>query len=187
MSSPSRPYLHTPLYPVPDFWAGGPGLLVPILRVGLWVGLPLSQPADGDAGLDHLIRLAVLNPEMPYSVLPFSVRESVGIRCDLSASANWQGRPIPAWRGIPCRVGHTVLTLHNERTPHTVDLPLLVLLPDRDPPGPRPEMLYLGMEFLRHYGLRLSVDYGAIQYLPPDETGQRQLDRSIPAGFMQWR
>jgi hypothetical protein len=62
---------------------------------------------------------------------------------------------------------------------------LLVLLPERDPPGPRPEHVLLGTEFLLHYGLQEVLDYSSIQYLEDPSGGQRSIDPSILCGFLE--
>jgi hypothetical protein len=66
-----------------------------------------------------------------------------------------------------------------------IDLPLLVLLPERDPAGPRPEHLLLGSQFLTHYGFRVLLDYSQIQY-PHEETSRRpRVDSRAICGFLE--
>jgi hypothetical protein len=62
---------------------------------------------------------------------------------------------------------------------------LFAVLPERDPPGPRPEQVLLGSEFLLHYGLRAIVDYSSIQFRDDATSGQRRVDASISCGFLE--
>src|SRR5262249_31752382 len=118
MAAPrSRPYFRTTLQAVPDFWVGGPGLLCPVVRFGLWPRWGLSGSAPASPQRFARIGPAVLAPEAPYSVLPFSLRQAFGVAVDLSAPSEWQGRPVPTWRGVPCRIGVAGLRLANEEPP----------------------------------------------------------------------
>jgi hypothetical protein len=67
-----------------------------------------------------------------------------------------------------------------------IDFPLQVLLPDLDPPGPAPEWVYLGAQFLAHYAFRVTLDYSAIRYLPDPVTGRRRLDSQARCGSLDF-
>jgi hypothetical protein len=184
MASPTDPYLRAALYPFPDYWAAGPGVSFPVVRFGLWAGRRLAPGTSTLPGIENAIRFAALAPELPFSVLPFSLRHSAGLHCDALAAEGWRGSPLPTWRGVPCRFGTALITLSNTREPGSVALPILVLLPERDPAGPPSEMAFLGMEFLVHYDVQVTLTYSALRYAPAGE-GRRQLDRSVPAGFLE--
>jgi hypothetical protein len=86
---------------------------------------------------------------------------------------------------MPRQVGTVHLFLLNEAQGGEVALfPLVVLLPDGHPPGPRPDCLFLGEQFLMHYDLRVTLDYPAIRYLP-DVPGRRRLDSTGRCGFLE--
>jgi hypothetical protein len=75
--------------------------------------------------------------------------------------------------------------LQDDRHPEVFfDLSLKVLLPDRDPPGPRPEYPLLGARFLAHYEMRVTFDYAALRYLP-GPAGQRLPDPLAQCGHLE--
>ena len=81
--------------------------------------------------------------------------------------------PIPSWRGIPCRWGHTEIAFRNyimedaTRPDAWMPFSTLVLLPERDPPGPPARHILLGSQFFLHHSrLRLALRYGDIDYDP---------------------
>jgi hypothetical protein len=140
----------------------------------------ISEPDQGFRGCT-----ALLTPELPYSILPDSVREGGGFQVQ-GADAFWEGRPVPPWRGIPCRPGFLQLRLNDELVAdNPIDFRVLVLVPDRNPSGPRPEHILLGAEFFTHYGLRVTFDYSAIRYLEEVSTRQRRIDSSISCGYLE--
>jgi hypothetical protein len=123
---------------------------------------------------------------MPLAVLPFSVRQQLNIACDLSVPASRQGHPVPRWRGVTCRWGTAVLQLEDDRHPEVrLDFPVLALLPDRDPAGPRPEHSLLGAEFLTHYGFRVTFDYSAVHFLPSVTSRLPVPDPLAPCGTLE--
>jgi hypothetical protein len=159
----------------------------PVVRFGLWPRWLLPDPA-GAARRFARAAIAVVSPELPYSVLPFALRQAFGMAIDLTAPPNWQSRPVPAWRGVPCRIGTAVLQLHNVLpTPRELEFTFQALLPDRDPPGPPAQRVLLGSEFLRRFGLRVTLKYLAIRYLIDPATGLRQLDTRTPCGSLSIR
>jgi hypothetical protein len=177
--------LRAALYPHVDFWVGGPGLSVPVIRFGLWAGWRLSEQATAPAGIDVALHLVLLAPEVPYSVLPYSL-QAMGILHEPVSDESWQGRPVPRWRGIPCRIGRSLIRLSDQGQNRALELPILVLLPDHDPPGPRPEVAYLGMEFLLHYGMDVVLRYSSFQYVAPETpTSTLPIDRASPAGYLE--
>ena len=182
----TRPYFRRSLHPFPDAWSGGPGLLCSIVRFGLWAGA-LVEGGDQPGGSEsRTALLALLTPEAPYSVLPFFLQNTSHILTDRSTPAIWQGQPVPRWRGVSCQIGTIQLVLSNE-VRGAVDVPfsLQVLLPEADPPGPRPDCLHLGEQFLRHYDLHVLLDYSAIRYVPAAGSGRRQLDSTVRCGSLQ--
>src|SRR5438067_3433907 len=110
MASPSStPYFRAGLFPIADFWTGGPGISWPIIRFGLpaaWQTTGANLPGGVGTTL-----FSVLTLEMPYSVLPFGLRQGVNVLCDLTVPEPWQTHPVPGWRGVPCRLGTTLMRL----------------------------------------------------------------------------
>jgi hypothetical protein len=179
MSNGVEPFFRAALHAVAEHWPGGPGLTYPSMRFGLVSAWRIVSSESPDAG-PRSLRQAVLVPEMPFSVLPFGVRQAGGIMCENVETDVWHSQPVPFWRGIPCRLGRAFMHLVDQRTRLTTEFPVQILLPDRDPPGPRPEVVYLGMSFLRHYGFRLSWNYADLRFL---ETGQ--VDSSVTVGGLE--
>jgi hypothetical protein len=197
MARRNAPYFRTSLRALPDRWTGGPGMSFPIVRFAVWTTW-LIAPVDGQQEQDlhaqpsppppaSLSRpeLALVLPEVAYSVLPFSVRQARRIAYDPQPPLAWQGRPAPYWRGIPTTLGSTWIGLLNEQqaAPAWEPFRILVLLPDRDPAGPRPEFPVLGSDFLLHYRVRVGMDYSAIPFLHDPATGKRRVD---PRGRCGW-
>ncbi|MGD9711954.1 MAG: hypothetical protein AB7V46_07820 [Thermomicrobiales bacterium] len=177
-----QPLFRTRLYPFVEAWPAGPGFTVSVIRFLLPASIPTEPTTLGSAG-----RLcpAVLAPEIPFSILPFSLREAISSGV-LDAGELWRGRPVPPWRGVSCRVGHLALRLTNEIDPESpATFNILVLLPDRDPPGPLVNHVLLGTEFLRHYAFRVLISYAAIRYLDADESGRLGVDPSGACGFLE--
>jgi hypothetical protein len=67
-----------------------------------------------------------------------------------------------------------------------VDFSLQVLLPDHDPPGPPPEWVILGAQFLTHYNMHVLLDYSAIHYTSDPVSGLRQLDSQARCGHLEF-
>jgi hypothetical protein len=143
MAAAPRPYFRTSLFPAPDDWSGGPGASHSIVRFGPWARWYAgADPLQVTVGTPHQPLLIL---EMPFSVLPFTVRQRLNIACDLSVPPAWQGHPVPRWRGVTCRWGTALLRLEDDRHPEAAtDFPVVALLPDRDPAGPLPERTLLG-------------------------------------------
>ncbi len=179
MSNAEGPYLRVLLYPVAEQWSGGPGASYPAVRFGLMSGWRVSGTEAQDAPARSL-RVAMLIPEMPFSVLPHGVQKAANILWEEDSPDTWRGHPLPLWRGIPCRPGRAYLTLSDERSHQGVELPVEVLLPERDPPGPVPEVIFLGMRFLSHYGFRVVLDYTALRF-----TARFEVDSTIPVGALE--
>lgn len=59
----------------------------------------------------------------------------------------------------------------------------LVLVPDREPPGPPQINILIGSEFLRHYAFRILLSYDSITYIADGST--RRLDRSVSCGHIE--
>jgi hypothetical protein len=186
MAAPSGPLFRTSLAAFSETWSGGPNLRYPVVRFGLQSGWAVRDQTRPDERVYGRLGIALLVPEIPFSVLPFGMREAGNIDCDLSLPDAWQSIPLPLWRGIPCRVGTTWLRLVNEIPPREpVEFRLLALLPERDLPGPRTEYVLLGMQFLVHYGFRVTLDYPAIQRRPDPETGQLVIDPLSSCGRLE--
>jgi len=171
------PLLRSRIYPLVEPWAAAPGLVVPVLRFILPAGIgSTGQPEKGFSG-----SVAVLMPELPFSVLPFAFRDFAAA----GTPETWRTRPVPPWRGVPCSLGTVAIRFPNELVP---DEPrtfnALVLVPDREPPGPRLLNVLLGTEFLRHYGMRILISYDAITY-STEEDAERGVDSSIACGYLE--
>ncbi len=177
-----RPLFRSPLYPISDTWVTGPGVTCSILRFRLMASWSLNEvPERGPVLLPGL-----LVPELPYSVFPHFLQRAAGLQSLSDVPETWRSRPIPPWRGIPCQIGSVFMRcLNQDAADNPFLFRLLVLLPERDPPGPRPEHVLLGTEFLLHYGLQEVLDYSSIQYLEDPSGGQRSIDPSILCGFLE--
>jgi hypothetical protein len=183
-SSPVPPLCQIPLHPFIDTWSGGPGRTFTVIRFGVWASL-LRLPPEGDEPAIGPIVLAMLQPEMPFAVLPVYLRESRQVLCDRTVGDSWQG-PLPVWRGIPCQIASVTVRFRNLLAdPAPIELPLTVLLPDRDPAGPRQEQLFLGSRFLTHYGFRAVLEYSEFQYLEEDRPGNPRIDSRATCGFLE--
>jgi hypothetical protein len=160
-------------------------MFYPTVRFGLLASWEVAPSGAATGAEARALNVALLVPEMPLSVLPFSLRQGLGIRHEPAAGDTWQGRPAPTWRGVPCRLGTAWARLINQLpSPHPIDLPVQVLLPERDPPGPAPGNVLLGSLFLTHYGLRVALNYASFRYTVEPGTARR-LDSSVPAGHVE--
>jgi hypothetical protein len=158
-----RALFRAAIYPFVEFWWGGPGLNIPVARFGLWTAFPLVQGSQSEQPA-WTVCSSLLVPEIPYSILPYGVCQGFRIAYQDEISPEWQGQPIPRWRGVTCRMGTVQVRLISEVANEPPQVPsLLVLLPDSDPPGPRPDSVLIGSQFPRHYGMSLVVNYSAIQ------------------------
>jgi hypothetical protein len=171
------PLFRTLLYPVADLWSGGPGRTYQTVRFGLLSGWRVAEETSPRA-----LQVAVLIPEMPCSVIPFAVQQTSGIRCDLIGA--WAGQPAPVWRGIPCQVGMATMFANNVVSGEPLAFLVQVWLPERDPAGPRLEHVYLGMEFLTHYGFHVTLDYSSLRRDPAASSSRTRFDASTPVGFL---
>ena len=91
---------------------------------------------------------------------------------------------MPPWRGVTCHFGAVAVRFLNEiEGEGPITLNVLVLVPDREPPGPRLRHVLLGTEFFRHYGFRVLISFDAITFLDDDE--RRGIDASIPCGYLE--
>jgi hypothetical protein len=150
----------------------------------MWASLQLAV-GEGDEPAFGPIVQAVLQPEIPFAILPAHLRESHRVLCDPTVAQGWQG-PLPVWHGIPCQVARVVVRFRNPQgEPDPIELPLLVLLPERDPAGPRPEQLLLGSRFLTHYGFRVVLNYSELQYLGEDSAGSPRIDSRVRCGSLE--
>ncbi len=179
-----QPLFRSRLYPLVEPWTAGPGITTSVLRFVLPASAAVASP-QAEQSLRGCS--ALLAPEFPFSVLPNSLREAVEVG-SLEADEHWRGRPVPPWRGVPCRFGTLRLFLPNEIDPEQpASFPVLVLVAERDPPGPRPPHVLLGAEFLRHYTLRVVLDYSAIRYVAQGQSGRSSVDVSVPCGYLEKR
>jgi hypothetical protein len=180
-----RSLLQARLYPFLDVWIHGPGLTSSLPRPMLMGSWFVESPQETE-DQSPLVRAGVLYPELPFSIMPRSVQQDLGLSPLATPPLGWQGRPIPTWRGIPCRLGSALFRVINDLDP---DDPFLfrvfVLLPDREPPGPHIEHVLLGAEFLAHYGLRVVVDYARLASSTTASGSQRKIDESIPWGVLE--
>jgi hypothetical protein len=78
------------------------------------------------------------------------------------------------------------MRLGNELDPaNPVELPVIALLPPHDPPGPPTPFALLGMDFFKHYSVRVTLDYPDIVYRIDPGTGQRDVDPFSPCGWIE--
>jgi hypothetical protein len=182
MAARARSLFSTVVLPFDDQWIAGPGLTSSVVRFGVWVGLPLANVTDPATQQTHATELALIAPEVSYSVLPYTTRQTHGVALNLLSREQWRDRPVPRWRGIPCELGQVEIRLRSDQTTEWSTFPVLFLLPERAPSGP-PELPVLGCEFLLHYGWQLRVDYRQIQFEEPG-TPSRRIDSSAPCGHL---
>jgi hypothetical protein len=127
---------------------------------------------------------ALLAPELPYVVMPRALRAAIGNQ-EENLPSSWGTHPVPPWRGVPCRVSSVVMRVVNEvARPDPMEFRLLVLVPDRDPPGPRTEHVLLGTQFFTHYALRVAIDYSSLRHLD-ERTAKHRYDPSTPCGTIE--
>lgn len=176
------PLFRCRLLPVQETWSAGPALTCSVVRAVL-----LASARVVSAGPEPQLRgcSALIAPEVPYSVVPPAFAGAGDL--DLAQpDVAWQGRVSPPWRGVPCRFAVLTLRLLNDLAAGgALVLPTLVLVPDREPPGPRSRHVLLGSEFLEHYGLRVVVDYSAIRFLEQAPAGRRGVDPSVSCGYAE--
>jgi hypothetical protein len=103
------------VYPRPDHWSGGPGLAWPILRFGPLLSWEPPDTSDA-AGPFRSVVEAILAPDVPISVLPPATCQTFGVRLD-PPPPDWQGHPVPRWRGVLCQLGVASIWLRNSRPP----------------------------------------------------------------------
>jgi hypothetical protein len=128
---------------------------------------------------------AILAPEVPFSVLPRAVHQAFSVRLDPPPS-DWQGHPVPRWRGVTCQLGVASVWLRNSRQPHeAMEFRMLVLLPQADPPGPRLHDTVLGQQFLRQYRWRFVQDYSALRFIVPAAGQGQQPDPLAICGYLE--
>jgi hypothetical protein len=78
------------------------------------------------------------------------------------------------------------MRLSNELDPSKpIDLSLVALLPDHDPPGPPAPFALLGTHFLRHYNVRITLDYPGIVYRVDPVSGRQDIDRFSRCGSLE--
>jgi hypothetical protein len=107
-----------------------------------------------------------------FSILPFAVQQNRRIHTRPRPGA------APAWRGIPCTFGEADVWFLDLHQPATMRFPLLFLLP-QSPANPEPRYPLLGCEFLRHFSLRVVLEYA---HFPPGEVPAV----AVPVGRLEW-
>ena len=119
-----------------------------------WVRVAPDKPAEWKA---------CLATDLDHTVIPRRVYERVNMRIDdLSAE------PFATWQGYACFVGTARFGLPADERPRPVGdttdikrqllpLSMRVLLPERDPPSSRGQILF-GMSFFVQYTARLRLD-----------------------------
>jgi hypothetical protein len=129
--------------------------------------------------------MPILAPELPYSIIPLSIRERFGIQ-PASPPPGWQNRPAPRWRGVPCQVGSAPIWMLNELAPgEPVEFKVLALFPESEPTGPRVRQTALGQQFLLQYGFRVTIEHSAIRFDTDPGTGRRELTPSPGCGCLE--
>jgi hypothetical protein len=169
MSPSPAPLFQSPLLPV--FLAGREGHLVGRFRaVTSWqVRREHGSGVEGTPkGLDSLL---VFDDQF-FSVLPFTFRQDQRIHTS--------PRPgnAPAWQGVPCTFGEADVWFLHLHQPTTMRFTLLFLLPERSA-DPEPWLPLLGSEFLRHFSLRVVLEYANF---PPGEVPAV----AVPVGRLEW-
>lgn len=173
-SVPPLPHFRAALYPVLDEWTGEPGFRRTVIRFAVRCAW---DPSGGVRPGTRVVGLALIAPELPASVLPHLVRTQSNVAVTPKAPPTWPSQGLPSWRGIPSPVGSVRIWLANELDHHgPVDFPLTVLLPDRDPPGPPARFALLGMDFFKHYNVRVILEYPGIVYRFDQVTGRQEVD-----------
>ncbi len=66
-----------------------------------------------------------------------------------------------------------------------VELPVTVLLPPREPSGPATPFAMLGMDFFRHYNVRITLDYPGIGHRDDPVSGRRDVDPFSQCGTVE--
>jgi hypothetical protein len=176
------PLFRTSLYPIVESWVTGPGLTYSVLRFALMASWSIT---DSEEGL-WVLRPGMIAPELPFSVIPRSLREALQLQPLAELPDAWRSRPVPTWHGIPCRLGSVFMRTVNQQVPAVpLVFRLLVLMPERDSPGPRSDHVVVGSEFLVHYGLRVILDYDRILFAEDAASAQRRLDSSVSCGELE--
>jgi hypothetical protein len=176
--SNGSPLFRTLLYPVLSDWNTGMGTTSPVLRFVVMASWSGAARAALISEMNIRLWPALLAPELPYSLMPRALHLALGAPEEDMPPA-WRLRSVPAWRGIPCRFRTVTMRVINEVVrPEPTEFRVLVLVPDRDPPGPRLDHVLLGTEFFTHYTLRVTVDYSSLSHLP-ETTARRRYDPSV--------
>lgn len=106
---------------------------------------------------------AVLATDLDHTVIPRRVYNRANIRID-----DLSEEPYAIWQGVDCFVGTARFGLAADERPRPagdatdirrefLPLSMRVLLPERDPPGSRRQILF-GMSFFVQYAARLRLD-----------------------------
>ncbi len=98
---------------------------------------------------------SLLATEQLLSVIPLSVRQFLDV--DILPERGWRGQ-VPAWFGIPCRIGRARLWLRTQAgSASHRDFSLLALLPEADLED-APPLIYLGTQFLLEHQAKVILD-----------------------------
>lgn len=181
-----RPFFRTTLRPILEQETTISGARASVLRSAVWLAWPAAELENGSGEAKRILGMAFVAPELPYSVLPCYLREQVSIALSQDVPELWHGRPIPSWRGVPCRIGVVGGYFRNEMDEtRPFVLPILFLLPERDPPGPRFGHALLGSQFFTQYGMQIVLDYGAVRYRYDPTAGRRGIDLMAACGRIE--
>src|SRR4051812_12806290 len=101
-----QPFSRSEVFPVEEPWQASPGLTVPVVRFAV----AASVGSVGQPDSAFVATGAFLAPEVPLSILPYFLR---GFATPSSLPEAWRSRPVPPWRGVPCRFGMVAVRFLN--------------------------------------------------------------------------
>ena len=114
-----------------------------VIRFGTLTGFGIRETSQGHQ--PHTVVRAVVASELPYSVLPHDLKIFHGIEIG-EAPEEYQSRPAPIWRGVPCSFIVVALWFRNYLVPdHRLTcFDVLMLIPQFSPTAT--DQLYLSDE-----------------------------------------
>ncbi len=150
-----------------------------------WSNYLQSNPNHSDT--------AVLAPELPYTVIPYGVRQKWNISPTIVPASEWPRQRIPTWCGISCDVGSISIVLpqhqllgHRRVSSARRTFPLLALLPQSDPQGVPCREAYLGTDFFHFHGLSLIFHYRLVTYQTQRNTLAFTPNLSNACGYLRF-
>jgi hypothetical protein len=97
----------------------------------------------------------LLATDQLLSVIPRAIQHDLELV--VAPVRGWKGQ-VPAWFGVPCRIGRVTvwLPVEDDSSPHR-DLSLLALLPTQDLED-APPFIHLGTQFLLEHQVQVVID-----------------------------